>query len=242
MKHSYDIGENLKSIMAKRKITIAQLAEASDLSEDTIKAIRSGKTKNPTIQVIVAIADALNCTIDGLLKRQSLPPEETELLKNYRTMNQHGKNNIHLLMETEHHLQTTITENTRQIPCIIPALAKSADVDFSMHNLEMISLPADYYEEADFAVKLISNMLFPIFSKGDLLAVEKKFPSIGSIAVFIDSQGTEMIRKYTEKDGAMFLEALTKCSKSRYYTDDIICIGTILGIIRLENKQGQDFI
>lgn len=50
MQQQYDIGKRLREVMAERGVTISQLAELTDVSEDTIKAIRSGKTKSPGIQ------------------------------------------------------------------------------------------------------------------------------------------------------------------------------------------------
>ena len=65
MQQQYDIGKRLREVMAERGVTISQLAELTDVSEDTIKAIRSGKTKSPGIQLMISIADALGCTMDG---------------------------------------------------------------------------------------------------------------------------------------------------------------------------------
>ena len=62
MQQQYDIGKRLREVMAERGVTISQLAELTDVSEDTIKAIRSGKTKSPGIQLMISIADALGCT------------------------------------------------------------------------------------------------------------------------------------------------------------------------------------
>ena len=67
MQQQYDIGKRLREVMAERGVTISQLAELTDVSEDTIKAIRSGKTKSPGIQLMISIADALGCTMDGFL-------------------------------------------------------------------------------------------------------------------------------------------------------------------------------
>lgn len=58
MQQQYDIGKRLREVMAERGVTISQLAELTDVSEDTIKAIRSGKTKSPGIQLMISIADA----------------------------------------------------------------------------------------------------------------------------------------------------------------------------------------
>ena len=53
MQQQYDIGKRLREVMAERGVTISQLAELTDVSEDTIKAIRSGKTKSPGIQLMM---------------------------------------------------------------------------------------------------------------------------------------------------------------------------------------------
>lgn len=53
MQQQYDIGKRLREVMAERGVTISQLAELTDVSEDTIKAIRSGKTKSPGIQLMI---------------------------------------------------------------------------------------------------------------------------------------------------------------------------------------------
>lgn len=237
---SYNIGERLKAAMTYRKITIAKLAEITGLSEDTIKSIRCGKTKNPSIHVIITIADALNMTLDSFLNRTSIAIEEKELIQDYRKLSKHGKAVIHMALNAELHLQTESTKETRHLACILPTQTKSSDVDYSMCSREYVSIPFDQFPEADIAVRIISNTLYPVFHKGDLLAVEKKFPSIGTIGIFLDGQGTELIRKYTEKDGNMYLESISNCHKSLYYTDDIICLGTVLGIIREAEKYEPD--
>jgi transcriptional regulator with XRE-family HTH domain len=242
MELTYDIGERLKKIMYEKKITISKLADLSELSEDTIKSIRSGKTKNPSISVIIALADALNCSIDGFLDRKFLQTEEVELLKDYRALNRHGKNALNMLLESEKHLQSDKGMDNRQLACIVPTQVKDSDVDFSMHKTEYINVPSDYFPEADFAVKIISYTLYPVFSRGDVLAVQKKFPPVGTMGLFLDSQGTEMIRRYTEKDNSIYLESISNCNKSFFYTDDIICLGTILGIIRTTECQRQELI
>ncbi len=242
MKSNYDVGERLKFVMRSRNVTISQLAEAAEVSEDTIKSIRSGKIKNPSINIMIAIADALNITLDGLLHRKSLSDDEVELLKNYRILSTHGKNAVQMTANAEKHLLSSDDKEQRRIICIVPTQTKSSDVDFSMHNTEYITIPADCFPEADMAVKIITNNLYPIYSKGDILAIEKNFPALGTIGIFVDRQGTEIIRKYVEKNGTMILEPLSKCNKAVVYSDDITCLGRILGIIRLKENSEHEFL
>ena len=246
MEDYYDIGYRLKDIMAEKGVTISQLADMTGISEDTIKAIRSGKTKSPGIQLIISIADALGCTMDGFLHRQSLTKEELYLLSKFRTLNIHGKNMVMLMADSEDHMQHRLTDRTsgagtRKLPCITSTHTLSSNTDYSTHATEFIDIPSDYFSSADYCLRLTTNMLHPIYMKDDLLAVEKGFPRLGDIAVFLNNDGVEMIRKYTERDGSPYLEAVSHCDRSLYLTGNIICLGTILGIIRLEDTRMPPF-
>lgn len=242
MGENYDIGYRLKDVMAEKGVTISQLADMTGISEDTIKAIRSGKTKSPGIQLMISIADALGCTMDGFLHRQSLTPEELYLLSKFRTLNVHGKNMVMLMADSEDHMQRKLPADstelgTRKVPCISSTHTLASNTDYSTHATEFIDIPLDYFPSADYCLRLTTNMLHPIYMKGDILAVAKDFPRFGDIAVFLNEDGVEMIRKYTERDGSPYLEAVSRCDKSIYLTSDIICLGTILGIIRLQDTR-----
>lgn len=239
MEQNYDIAQRLREAMAERDVTISQLADMTGISEDSIKAIRSGKTKSPGIQLIIAIADALDYTLDGFLHRQSITPDELYLLKTFRSLNTHGKRMVMLMATSEDHMQKTLPDNgipgktTRMLPCISSTHTLASNTDYSTHATEFIEIPVDYFPEADYCLRLTTNMLHPTYMRGDIIAVEKEFPRLGDSAVFLNKDGVEMIRKYTEKDGAPYLEAISLCDKSLFLTNDIICLGTILGIIRL---------
>jgi len=236
MQQYYDISTRLREVMAERNITISQLADMTDISEDTIKAIRSGKTKSPGIQMMISIADALGCTMDGFLHRQSLSDDELYLLRKFRTLNIHGKHMVMLMADSEDHMQKRILPgSTRKVPCISSTHTLSSNTDYATHATEFIDLPVDYFPSADYCLRLTTNMLHPIYIKDDIIAIEKNFPHFGDIAIFLNKDGIEMIRKYTEKDGTPYLEAISKCDRSIYLTNDIICLGTVLGIIRVED-------
>lgn len=243
MEQYYDIGERLKESMAERGVTISQLADITGISEDTIKAIRSGKTKSPGILLMISIADALGCTMDGFLHRQSLTAEELYLLRKFRTLNHHGKSTVMLMADSEDHMQKSVTPSgtetkaTRKLPCIASIHTLASNTDYSTHATEFVDIPVDYFPSADYCIKLTTNMLHPIYMQGDMLAVENGFPRFGDISIFLNKDGVEMIRRYTEKDGSPYLEAVSRCDRSLYLTGDIICLGTILGIIRLKDTR-----
>lgn len=62
------IGKNIRALRQKRKLSQEKLAHLTDISLNTLTKIESGFTKRPSIQTIKKIADALNVTIDELVK------------------------------------------------------------------------------------------------------------------------------------------------------------------------------
>ena len=66
--------------MKERGYTIADLAERSDLSEDTIKRVLYREC-DPRLSTICMLADALDCTIDDLIGRRTdvCRPQELEI-------------------------------------------------------------------------------------------------------------------------------------------------------------------
>lgn len=62
------IGKNIKKIRQQKKLSQERLARLTDISLNTLTKIESGFTKRPAIQTIKKIADALEMTIDELIK------------------------------------------------------------------------------------------------------------------------------------------------------------------------------
>ncbi len=101
MSDTLDISTGLRNIMKSQKLTIAQLAELSNIPEDTIKSIRSGKTKNPGIQTLISLANAMHCSIDELVGRDLSNSEEAEFISSWRKLNNHGKKLIQAIADIE---------------------------------------------------------------------------------------------------------------------------------------------
>ena len=62
------ISKNLKKLRKKAGLSQDQLARKANIPYSTYLKIESGYTSNPSIQAIVNIADALQVTLDQLVK------------------------------------------------------------------------------------------------------------------------------------------------------------------------------
>ena len=62
------IGKNIKRIRQKKGISQDRLSKRADLALNTIVNIESGKSPNPTIETLQKIANALEVSIEDLIK------------------------------------------------------------------------------------------------------------------------------------------------------------------------------
>ena len=62
------LGEKIKKLMENKKLTRNQLSKQISISESTLFKIETGGIKKPSFENISEIANALNISLDSLLK------------------------------------------------------------------------------------------------------------------------------------------------------------------------------
>ena len=62
------LGENIKKFRQKRKLTQDKLARLADTPYTSITKIETGVIKQPSVQTVAKIANALGVAIEQLLK------------------------------------------------------------------------------------------------------------------------------------------------------------------------------
>jgi len=61
------ISTNIKKLRADKGYSLEKIARISDLSLNTVVKIESGVNKNPTIETLTKIANALDVKVDDLI-------------------------------------------------------------------------------------------------------------------------------------------------------------------------------
>lgn len=62
------IGEKIQKIRNKKGLTQEELARIASVPYTTLAKIESGQVKNPTINTLIKVANALETTLDELIK------------------------------------------------------------------------------------------------------------------------------------------------------------------------------
>ena len=65
------LSENLKKIRKKKGLSQDKLAKLADVTLTTLVKLESGANSNPTIRILIRLADVLNVKLDDLVERKT---------------------------------------------------------------------------------------------------------------------------------------------------------------------------
>ena len=89
--------DRIKARKSEKKITNDQLSEMTGIPVSTLSKILAGFTDSPKLSNIVAICDALDCSVDYILtgvpentNNYTLDQYEMDMMDDYRKLDEHG--------------------------------------------------------------------------------------------------------------------------------------------------------
>ena len=226
------ISKRLQEILAQLGWSKEYLAEKSGLPFETVKNIYYGKTPDPKVSTLDAIAEATGHSINCLMGKCPHTTQEKILLRNYRSCGSHGKSVIELISKYEATAAKAEREafGKHSIPCVIPqGNIRGGIVYDECETVEIMTSVQDAYV----GIKMPTNELAPIYCKGDTLLLENRFPSHGEYAVFFKEKRV-YIRQYLEEDGQYRLRSIHDENRDMVLKrmDQIDYIGTCIGVVR----------
>ena len=102
-----NFSEQVKKVKNEKGITNEKLSSRSGIPFSTINKILSNDAANPKLDVVIAIATALDCPIsylidgEGEFVNQSLSEEEKSFIRDFRQLDSHGKELVSLVLSKE---------------------------------------------------------------------------------------------------------------------------------------------
>ena len=100
--------ERIKQLKSEKKITNDQLADMTGIPLGTLSKILAGISDSPKLVNIVAIAQALGCSLDYLISgnpentnNYTLSAQEIRMVETFRQLDAHGKELTLLVLEKE---------------------------------------------------------------------------------------------------------------------------------------------
>lgn len=104
----YTYIDRIKQIKSQKKITNEKLAEMTGIPLSTLTKMMAGISDSPKLSNIIAICDALGCTLDYLVSgvpenhnNYTLSDSEISLIESYRTLDEYGAELVSIVIDKE---------------------------------------------------------------------------------------------------------------------------------------------
>lgn len=205
-----DFGQRLKNLRLSRQLTQKELAEKTNVSVVTIRNWEHD-IKKPNMDAILCIAQTLQVSLDTLLdfsiearphRTVILSPSEKTLLKYYRKLDEHGQKTVDTIcnleferVEAMQHTQkaskvielhpSPAAESERFIPRYTTPAAAGFSVPLDGTDFEMMLVDSSVPYQADYAVDIQGNSMYPYIKDGDMVYVQKDAElSIGDVGIW----------------------------------------------------------
>lgn len=198
-----NINDRIKYLRIKNSLTQKELGVKINVSEVSIRGWETG-TKNPSMTAIISLAKVFNVTTDYLLGISTnqdqdeylLSYREKTLLSNYRVLDDYGQKTVDVVCTLEK--SRVIKQNNKTsdnivsfdiqykyIPRYIIPSAAGYSTPIDNDDFEMIPVDDNIPSDADFAVNIQGNSMYPYIKDGDTVYVKKDCElSIGDVGIF----------------------------------------------------------
>lgn len=252
-----ELGKRIQSLRIKCNMTQKELGELINVSVVSIGGWENG-TRKPSAEAIVALAKSFNVSTDYLLgviinpEKDSLllSQQEKTLLSNYRLLDKHGRKAVDTIcvieksrVETEGgesrikkvSLSSVSKSSARYIPRYTTPSAAGSSVPLDGDDFEMILVDESVPSDADFAVGIQGNSMYPYIHDGDTVYVKKSTElSIGDVGIFC-VDGAMYCKQYylDEERNLILLSANPRLKHTNVYVGadsgtDVRCYGKVL--------------
>lgn len=248
------MGERLRNARENKGLLQSQLANLIGVKSSAVISNWEKDTNKPDAEKIVRICEALNISLSYLLDYHGENPiklsnTEIEHIKKYRVLDEHGKEAVDGLLDTEYKryqkIQETITSSS-SVPTMkgniaplqeqkiiyLPEPIQSASAGTGqIADDDTAEQVAVYYNEktskADYIMRVSGDSMEPKFMNGDRVLIRSQpAVEIGEIGIFI-VDGEQYVKIYR----GSYLESLNPQYNNIEVSERSFCRGKVIGVL-----------
>lgn len=220
--------DRLSEIKKEQKKTYKDIAAACGIPLTTVEKLFSGRTKDPKLSMISAIAKYFEVSVSEFCEEfdgtEGLSESEREFLSELRSLDRFGKDRV---------LSTLCSEAERvkaaakaSYACIFYDFPVSAGTGefLDESTATILNLPSPPPSGTDYILRIAGDSMNPDYNDGDLVCVKRcETLRYGEIGIFI-AEGSVYMKKYS-KEGLVSLNS--KYPILRFF-GDVRCLGKVL--------------
>lgn len=242
----------------ENKTTATAIALKLGLSKGNTSSWKKGG--NPSAEILIKIADELNCTVDTLLGRNnpvsSLSEDETSLIQNFNKLNDKDKGKVLERAETlaelaaERAAEQDKENKTEQSGAVGKCLPLNSTCDKTYYGNAACAGTGLYLDEAsaetltvrstpealaaDYAIPISGDSMEDEYHDGDIVLVES-CPCVrkGEVGIFL-IDGDVCIKEYGGRFLTSYNPKYDPVDLSKH--ESVVCLGKVIGIAEVVSK------
>lgn len=240
------IEQKLKALIIEKCGSVKEFSSVAGLPYTTLISILKRGVENANVLNVIKLCNVLNLDVDALAAgnletkknnlKVAISPAESETIKKYRALDEHGKDMVDTVLAKEYARCTALpdmdstADNCIWLPLSEQAASAGTGVYLGPEAFEQIQvLDNEETRRADFAVRIQGDSMQPLFHNGDIVLVSKEEPQSGEIAlVTLDGCG------YVKRLGDGVLISENKRYDPIPMDESIIVNGCVLGVLEPE--------
>lgn len=165
--------KNLFMYVEQKDISLAEIAEAADLSLSTLRSLLYGDAKDCHVSTIVNLAKALNISCDELLGSGTISPQTSESLKMVRQMPESFTHFVRWAIHYHYKKLTSGEVTSRSIEVMSPICCDNGNLkmtnDFDIVDISDVS--NDIQPKVFMGVRIPCTHYVPDYYPGDILLI-----------------------------------------------------------------------
>ena len=214
--------DRIKLLKSEKKITNDRLSELTGIPLGTLSKIMAGISDSPKLSNIIAICDALECSLDYIVSGKpenhnnyTLNDNEIRLMEDYRKLDEHGRELVALVVDKEAERVEAQSYNDARRPAGIIVAPGRRSVGKSAAFTE--------------SVKERSDSMYKQNGFGKRAVILYELPVSAGTGMFLDGVGTNEIMipdnaKTGDADYALRISG--NSMEPKYHNGDILLIQT----------------
>lgn len=218
--YMHSFRKNLDVYIDRKEITLAELAELSDIPLNTLKSLVYGTSTDCHISTAVKLAKALHISVDELIGSGTISPQTCESLQLVRMMPESFTHFVRWAIRYHYDMLTTNKVSIKSVELMLPDVSESGSVimtnDFDVIDISYVS--DDLRLKIFMGIRIPCNNYAPIYFEGDVVFVandreprenENVVVAISGILWILKMKreivdGREVVNYYSIRDGRVF--------------------------------------
>lgn len=219
-----NFADNIEIERERMKYTQKKMAEALQISLSKYKILITNPYEaNIDIYLAHQIQKLIGKSVRELCGDE-LP--EMEMIRYFRELPKHRQDSIRYIIEVEHQLPKDSKSDANEedfTTCYV--MTGNMEDGMTLDSRDMITVNIAEYkkkcrERIDCAVKITSNHLHPVYSRGDILLVSKRAPRDGDVGIFILKETRQLFIREFKQTNPCELRSISGYGETIYVNGD----------------------